>query len=546
MSRRPIDATTGLARTRASMGDGTVRGKARIATPYDRRRLRTAARSGGSSARDATPLGHTVTLRAAAVTSTGKVTWGEVVRGSGFITELPDPQVRVRGYYDVDVSIDAGGEVMRDVVVAVTIGETVATDACPFATSWAGTIPDVLAERGDVVEVSVSWTGAASVSVMMTVGLDEPLAQLSVEEPPPCCFLRVAVGTGVNDSQMPNNPASTNDGALGDLLPDGRVGYAYIAGGEVRVAYAASVEAFLDYDWPTVVYDQTLQTGLIGSSNSASFTVDGSRCWVMAAYKLPEETSGRRRTSVWYSDDAGVTWSSEIMLLDLPGTEWNDGSFGGVGTVHRLASGTLLASGPSQEVYCVGGDCLINPYAGVWRSTDNGDTWTLVFEGKDGVVGGGYTANPPSGYAEDEGTIIGAYTGYYAGGRYYRITSTDDGQTWNSLRLTLSEPLTLSTAIGDPCGDLDAYRYGWLGPDRGEIAGNPCSEGMGGNAVRLRKFDGLADFNETDSELITTIPEPGSLGSVALSRSASRVSRWGQFYVVQFGGWTWHSSAEGV
>jgi len=217
-----------------------------------------------------------------------------------------------------------------------------------------------------------------------------------------------------------------------------------------------------------------------------------------------------------------------------------------VGTVHRLASGTLLASGPSQEVYCVGGSCLINPYAGVWRSTDNGDTWTLVFEGKDGPVGGGYTSNPPSGYAEDGGTIIGAYTGYYAGGRYYRITSTDDGQTWSWLRLTLSANLTLSTAIGDPCGDPDEYQHGWLGPDRGELADDPCSGGTNGNAVRLRNFNGLADFNDTDSELVTTIPDPGLLGSVALGRSASRLSRWGQFYVVQFDGWTWHSSAEGV
>ena len=38
--RRPIDQTRGLAQTRRSMGDGTVKGRSRIATPHDPRRLR--------------------------------------------------------------------------------------------------------------------------------------------------------------------------------------------------------------------------------------------------------------------------------------------------------------------------------------------------------------------------------------------------------------------------------------------------------------------------------------------------------------------------
>ena len=40
MTDRPLDALTGLDRTRRSMGDGTLRGRASIATPYDPRRLR--------------------------------------------------------------------------------------------------------------------------------------------------------------------------------------------------------------------------------------------------------------------------------------------------------------------------------------------------------------------------------------------------------------------------------------------------------------------------------------------------------------------------
>ena len=38
--RKPIDSTRGLVQTRRSMGDGTVKGRSRIATPYDPRRLR--------------------------------------------------------------------------------------------------------------------------------------------------------------------------------------------------------------------------------------------------------------------------------------------------------------------------------------------------------------------------------------------------------------------------------------------------------------------------------------------------------------------------
>ena len=38
--RQPVDVVTGLDRTRRSMGDGTLRGRSRIATPHDPRRLK--------------------------------------------------------------------------------------------------------------------------------------------------------------------------------------------------------------------------------------------------------------------------------------------------------------------------------------------------------------------------------------------------------------------------------------------------------------------------------------------------------------------------
>ena len=109
--RQPVDALTGLDRTRRSMGDGTLRGRARIATPYDPRRLK---RPGAV----VTPRfkafigGETVTLRAVDVevpTGGTLVTFSQTLSRSGFgDLEMPAAEVPVtfQGYYDLHVSMN--------------------------------------------------------------------------------------------------------------------------------------------------------------------------------------------------------------------------------------------------------------------------------------------------------------------------------------------------------------------------------------------------------------------------------------------------------
>jgi hypothetical protein len=79
-NRRPTDAVTGLTRTRQSQGDGTMAGRAKIATPHDTSRLRQA--SGSVIANKPLPQGQCITVHTPSYSipdGGGKVKFSEIV-----------------------------------------------------------------------------------------------------------------------------------------------------------------------------------------------------------------------------------------------------------------------------------------------------------------------------------------------------------------------------------------------------------------------------------------------------------------------------------
>ena len=192
MTRRPLDATTGLTRTRASMGDGTVRGKARIATPYDPRRLRTPTRAGTPGNE---PVGETVSLfRASQVfldSSSNPVEWTTIlavpVQAGWISVETPTDELQfpITAEWVVDLMFEwddwAGG-----VTVEIWVGEVLTRlISYPFASRFdEHGISLGVCLRGERLQMKIrpSSGSRTAKNISCTVGLRE--TPVNLREPP--------------------------------------------------------------------------------------------------------------------------------------------------------------------------------------------------------------------------------------------------------------------------------------------------------------------------------------------------------------------------
>lgn len=161
---RLLDATTGLSRTRSSLGDGTVRGRARLATPYNAARLRQAAQASGEGNR---PLGETITVQAASqqIAESGSqlefTQYHPVLIGAGF-EEMTLPVLSFRSpllaYYRLDVKFRWASYVGPTSVWVNIRGQEAHRVQLPNADRFMGVFDCGVMFMGDTAEV---WAAPA-------------------------------------------------------------------------------------------------------------------------------------------------------------------------------------------------------------------------------------------------------------------------------------------------------------------------------------------------------------------------------------------------
>ena len=275
--RQPIDVVTGLDRTRRSMGDGTVRGRARIATPYDPRRLK---RPGAvvTPRMGAATSGQAIGLVAVQDVPNGgaEIEWAEPILPitTGFTsafnalpaTELPAPVTGVTQLvlefewlavdHDSDwTGEDAYVEVRRD-------GEAIWRWDAPDSGGlpvprFAAASCKVPIFRGSLLSVFVGQASgvAQTIDVRASWGLEDPQARVTTDAPVTCWtdFSEYPVGlltandwvtgfrsgttdewevveaagtTGGKMARFDNPTATDGEAAVWDCVPD-------VSGGEV-------------------------------------------------------------------------------------------------------------------------------------------------------------------------------------------------------------------------------------------------------------------------------------------------------------------------
>lgn len=130
------------------------------------------------------------------------------------------------------------------------------------------------------------------------------------------------------------------------------------------------------------------------------------------------EAGGAR---IYYSTDSGETWAAATLPAGYP----SDAGAAGMGSVHsieRAADGSLVATGGISN--------------NVWRSTDNGATWTEIAAGGDPNGGLNLTIYRVS----STGTLLTMGT---SDGGFVKVRrSTDDGATWDPAQSVVGDDPT--------------------------------------------------------------------------------------------------------
>lgn len=163
-----------------------------------------------------------------------------------------------------------------------------------------------------------------------------------------------------------------------------------------------------------------------GAYNSFPSLVRTSTGRLIASYRAATSHVGTAGTiDQMVSDDDGVTWSS-------PATVISDASFDLRGpSISTIAGGNLLMT--TWVRTSVG--AAVAESIRVYRSTNNGDTWTLFSSPATGFTGLSATQSAPQ--TLSDGSLIFAVYGYESGADTVRsvkiLRSTDSGANWSVL-----------------------------------------------------------------------------------------------------------------
>lgn len=178
MSRPRIDPTESLRNTRRSMGDGTLGGRLRIATPYDPRRLRratSAITAGNPPAGETVALTGTVTVDGggtAVIASLDAIQAQQGFRSVSAAGDVPKLPVTATYLAEVDVRWTDG---RRDTSVPeVTVNGTAISQVWPDDGHVWGRWVDQVAfagTRGDIFDVEVTPSDGTSHDAEVTVRL---------------------------------------------------------------------------------------------------------------------------------------------------------------------------------------------------------------------------------------------------------------------------------------------------------------------------------------------------------------------------------------
>jgi hypothetical protein len=249
-NRRPTDAVTGLTRTRQSQGDGTMAGRAKIATPHDTSRLRQA--SGSVIANKPLPQGQCITLAAVVDVPDGggPVEFDTIIDATrhGFgnvtvpITDIPCPLAGVTGvsaeleWLDVDHDSDWKGEggslsLLRD---GTEFDQWNASGTPGLPARWIEPMAlQVPFDRGGKLTVVTSQQSGATqrARVKLSWGIQDPSSIIAVDPPPPPPIVQLAgnaSGSGSATMAVPDNVevgdrvfATAYQGHTGNITPPG-------------------------------------------------------------------------------------------------------------------------------------------------------------------------------------------------------------------------------------------------------------------------------------------------------------------------------------
>lgn len=231
MTRPQRSTSAGLAATRLSLGDGTLAGRSRIATPYDPRRLRRAIQATADAS--ARPVGELIAVSTSglAVAGAGSGVFagaasGDVQRQAGFgsVAASGDvPALPVLGTYRVEVDVRWTDGYRGGGVVEVLLDGAAVPSPWPDSGPW-GRFVDRVVFAGDIgqtCDVKITPDDAAAHTADVTVRLAVVDTLRTIAAAPPAEMPASASATWTDASTTGNSlnltlgpPASVVAGEL--------------------------------------------------------------------------------------------------------------------------------------------------------------------------------------------------------------------------------------------------------------------------------------------------------------------------------------------
>lgn len=266
-----------------------------------------------------------------------------------------------------------------------------------------------------------------------------------------------ACTTGGDDTEYPPSvPPRATDEEYGSaaMLDSGRVLYAWAAGGAIQLGEIATFEEFVTE--PSTIITGTDRTVAVDGAG----TLDGLADPSAAVFRLPDgrlmlhagwkgrDGDGQAYSALYRSPDEGASWQLHVALSAAAGSS---SSHAGVGVPTRTTTGRLVLPGMWADS---------GPWFAVYTSDDGGDTWTRRLASRGGF-GSGYNSYHGRTIAEWGGALWACYTHRY-GGYYLRVfRSTDDGSSWTQVyeyrRGDGPWATGAHSTTGDPFADVTFY-----------------------------------------------------------------------------------------